>query len=208
MIISINHKNPQKRLVMKVVDTLKNGGVIACPTDTIYGLGCDIYNNKAIERIYQIKRQPKSKPMSFICASLKDISNYASISNFAYKTMKRLLPGPYTFILEATRTVPKVMLSKRNTVGIRIPDNEICLFIVRELGNPVISTSIKLPDEDNLLNEPELIQKKLGHLLDVVVDGGVSLYEPSTVVDLTTDEPVLVRKGKGDTGWLPDKGQE
>jgi len=136
MFFKINPINPQERLLFKVTDILKRGGIIAYPTDTYYGIGCDIMNKKAIEKIYQLKQRDKSKPFSFICSDLKNISRYAKVSNYAYKTMKRLLPGPYTFILEGSRLVPKIMLTKRKSTGIRVPKNNICITLVKELGNP------------------------------------------------------------------------
>ncbi len=141
MLITINPQNPQPRLIRKAVEILKAGGIVVYPTDTYYGIGCDLMNPKAIERIYQLKRRDKSKPFSFICSDLTNISQYAKVSNYAYRTMKRLLPGPYTFILEGSKLVPKIMLTKRKTAGIRVPDNAICLALVRELGHPIITTS-------------------------------------------------------------------
>ena len=191
MIIKINSQNPQMRLIRRVVEVLQNGGVIAYPTDTVYGFGCSLYNKKAIERIYQIKRSEKNRPFSFICADLKDISLYSKVSNYGYKTMKRLLPGPYTFILEGTRLVPKIMLTKRKTVGIRVPDNKICLTIVRKFGRPIISTSAGLDD-------PQSIRDTHASYLNLVIDGGVLYQSPSSVVSLIDDVPEVIRKGKGD----------
>ena len=147
MILDINPENPQKRLINKVVQILEQGGLIIYPTDTFYGIGCDLFNKKAIQRIYQLKKRPLTKPFSFVCANLKDISLYARVSNLAYRIMKRSLPGPYTFILEGTRLVPKLMLTKRKTAGIRVPNNRICLSIVEGLGRPIISTSIDFQDQ-------------------------------------------------------------
>ena len=136
MLITINPDNPQMRLINRIADILKNGGLIAYPTDTYYGIGCDIMNKRSIERIYQLKQRSKNQPFSFICADLKNISRYAKVSNYAYKTMRRLLPGPYTFILAGSKLVPKIMLTKRKTAGIRVPANNICLDLVKALGNP------------------------------------------------------------------------
>ena len=141
MRIRLNPDNPQPRQIHRIVDTLRQGGVIVYPTDTIYGLGCDIFNAKGIKRIYQVKQRDARKPFSFICADISDVANYCQVSNFAYKIIKRHLPGPYTFVLEATRQVPGLLTTKQKTVGIRIPDNEIALAIVRELGHPLITTS-------------------------------------------------------------------
>jgi tRNA threonylcarbamoyl adenosine modification protein (Sua5/YciO/YrdC/YwlC family) len=191
MIISINPQNPQQRLIRKVTDVLSQGGIIAYPTDTFYGIGCDLYNKKGIEQIYKLKKRPLNQPFSIICDSLKEISKYAKVSDYCYKTMKRLLPGPYTFILEGTKLVPKIMLTKRKTVGIRVPDNNICISIVRELGRPIISTSA-------LLDDPSLIQDAYSSYLDIVIDGGVLYPDPSSVVSLINDVPEVIREGKGD----------
>jgi len=197
MMLKINPRNPQIRLIRRVVEILEDGGVIAYPTDTIYGFGCSLYNKKGIERIYQIKGIEKNRPFSFICADLKDISMYAKVSNYAYKTMKRLLPGPYTFILEGTKLVPKIMLTRRQTAGIRVPNNPICLALVRELGHPIISTSATT-SAGEIFYDPAEIEKKVGKLLDAVIDGGILISEPSSVIDLTEETPKIIRKGKGD----------
>jgi len=197
MLININQQNPQQRLILKIVDILKNGGVVVYPTDTYYGIGCDIMNKKAIERIYQIKKRNRSKPFSFICSDLKNISFYAKVSNYAYKTMKRLLPGPYTFILEGSKLVPKIMLTKRKTAGIRVPDNPICLALVKELGNPVITTSATMPD-GTIFHDASLIHDYFGSRVDVVVDGSIVPGHPSSVILMINDIPEVIRKGLGD----------
>jgi len=197
MILKINQYNPQHRLIMKIVDVLKNGGIVVYPTDTYYGIGCDIMNKKAIEKIYQIKQRDKSKPFSFICSDLKNISRYAKVSNYAYKTMKRLLPGPYTFILEGSKLVPKMMLTKRKTAGIRVPENPICLTLVKELGNPVITTSATMPD-GTIFHDASLIHDYFGNRVDAVVDGSIVPGSPSSVIMLINDIPVVIRKGLGD----------
>jgi len=197
MIITINPKNPQVRLIRKVVDVVEKGGVIGYPTDTIYGVGCDLFNPEAIRKIYRLKKLDGKKPLSFICSDLKDISRYAYVSNYAYKMMKRLFPGPYTFILEATKLVPKVAMTRQKTVGIRIPDNKICLNLVRELGHPIISTSVYKPDE-GLYNDPTEIEERFGKQLDLVIDGGVIVAEHSSIIDLTDEFPKVIRKGKGE----------
>ena len=197
MLININPINPQERLIRKVADALRQGGIIAYPTDTFYGIGCDIMNKKAIGRIYQIKQRSKNKPFSFICSGLKNISRYAKVSNYAYRTMKRLLPGPYTFILEGSKMVPKMMLTKRKTAGIRVPDNRICIDLIRQLGNPIISTSATLPNND-ILHDPSLIHEHLNSRLDVVIDGGPVPGSPSSVISLINDDPVVLREGLGD----------
>ena len=197
MIITINSRNPQPRLIRKVVEALEKGGVIGYPTDTIYGVGCDLFNPEAIRKIHRLKKLDGKKPLSFICSDLKDISRYAYVSNYAYKMMKRLLPGPYTFILKATKPVPKIAMTKQKTVGIRIPDNKICLSLVRDLGHPIISTSVYKPDE-GLYNDPTEIEERFGKQLDLVIDGGVIVPEHSSIVDLTDEFPRVIRKGKGD----------
>lgn len=197
MIIRINPDNPQQRLIGQVETMLKRGGVIAYPTDTHYGIGCDIMNKKAIEKIYLLKQRHKSKPFSFICSGLKNISRYAKVSNYAYKTMKRLLPGPYTFVLEGSKLVPKIMLTKRKSAGIRVPDNPICISLIEALGNPIISTSAIPPDGD-VLHDPSLIHDYFGSRIDAVIDGGPVPGEPSSVISLVGDYPEIIRKGLGD----------
>jgi tRNA threonylcarbamoyl adenosine modification protein (Sua5/YciO/YrdC/YwlC family) len=197
MITKINPENPQERLITNVVEILKKGGVIAYPTDTYYGIGCDIMNKKAIEKIYQLKQRNKIKPFSFICSGLKNISHYAKVSNYAYKTMKRLLPGPYTFILGGSKLVPKIMLTKRKTAGIRVPDNPICLALIEALGNPIISTSATKPD-GTIIYDPSLIHDFYHPRIDVVIDGGPVPGLPSSVISLINDTPEIIRKGRGD----------
>ena len=191
MILSINSQNPQQRLINRVGEVLDKGGLIVYPTDTFYGIGCDLFNKKGIQRIYKLKNRPLTKPFSIICDSLKEISRYAKVTNYAYKTMRRLLPGPYTFILEGTQLVPKIMLTKRKTVGIRVPDNTICLTLVRTLGRPIISTSA-------ILDDPHSIQEAYSSYLDIVIDGGVLYPNPSSVISLIGDVPEVIREGKGD----------
>lgn len=197
MIITINPKNPQLRLIRRVIEVIQKGGLIGYPTDTIYGVGCDLFNPEAIGKIRRLKKIEGKKPLSFICADLKDISQYAYVSNYAYKMMKRLLPGAYTFILKATKLVPKIAMTKQNTVGIRIPDNKICLTLVKELGHPIISTSVYKPDE-GLFNDPIEIEERFGKQLDLIIDGGVIVAEHSSIIDLTDDFPKVIRRGKGD----------
>ena len=197
MLITINPQNPQPRLIRKVVEILTAGGIVVYPTDTYYGIGCDLMNPKAIERIYQLKRRDKSKPFSFICSDLTNISQYAKVSNYAYRTMKRLLPGPYTFILEGSKLVPKIMLTKRKTAGIRVPDNEICLALVRELGHPIITTSAATAEGESF-HDASLIHDHFGKQVDAVIDGSPVSGEPSSVVSLIDDTPQIIRRGAGD----------
>ncbi len=189
--ISINPDNPQQRLINRVSEVLERGGLVAYPTDTFYGIGCDLYNKKGIQLIYRLKNRPLNKPFSLVCDSLKKISRYAIVSNYAYKTMRRFLPGPYTFILEGTKLVPKIMLTKRKTVGIRVPNNKICLAIVQVFGRPIISTSAGYDD-------PQSIKEAYESYLDLVIDGGELYPSPSSVVSLIDDMPEVIREGKGD----------
>lgn len=199
MLIHIHPQNPQERLIRQVVNTLKNGGIIVYPTDTIYGLGCDIFQHKAIERICQIKNvQPQKANLSFVCYDLSDLSHYAKqLTTPVYRTLKQHLPGPYTFILEASKEVPKILKTKKDTVGIRVPDNTIARCIVKESGNPILSAT--LPGEFvEEYTDPEIIYEKLGKLVDIVIDGGIGGMIPSTIVDFTKGEAEVLREGAGE----------
>ena len=200
-VVEINPDHPNLRIVKRAVEILKEGGIISYPTDTIYGLGANIKVKSAVERIYQIKKISNYKLLSFICLDIKDISNYAYISNQSYKIMKRCIPGPFTFILPATSKTPKLLNQKRGTVGIRIPKSELCRQLVELLGIPIISTSVPA-GKDEVLNDPLEIEQRIGDQLDLILDGGLIISEPSTIVDLTADEPAIVRKGKGDAGLI------
>lgn len=175
---------------------LESGGVVAFPTDTVYGLGCDIYNKKAIKRVHQIKRVPLTQPFSFICPGITELSQYARVTNYAYKTLRRLLPGPYTFILEGSRQVPKIMLTRRKEVGIRVPDHTICQAMVGLLGHPVISTSATVKKGEYFMQAWEL-DEALGNQVDLVVDGGPTPGDLSSVVSLVDDVPEVIREGAG-----------
>ncbi len=203
MILKINSVNPQPRLIRKVVEVLRDGGVIAYPTDTIYGLGCDLNQKDAIQRIHHLKKHSRNKRLSIICADLKDISNYAHVPDYAYRIMRSLVPGPYTFILEATKLVPKIMLTNQKTVGIRVPHNNIPLALVKELDHPIITTSVTKPDE-GLYNDPEEIDHMFGKTLDVVIDGGTIVAEHSSIIDCTADYPQVIRAGKGDVSFITE----
>jgi tRNA threonylcarbamoyl adenosine modification protein (Sua5/YciO/YrdC/YwlC family) len=197
--IRIYEENPNPREIEKVIKTLRAGGLIIYPTDTVYGLGCDITNMKALERVARIKGvKLKKSNFSFICHDLSNLSDYVKqIDTSVFKILKRALPGPYTFILPGAKTLP-VPFKNKKTVGIRVPDNNIAQEIVRQLGNPIISTSIR--DEDEILEyttDPELILEKWDHLVDLVIDAGYGDNEPSTVIDLSGEEPIIVREGKG-----------
>lgn len=200
MLLKIYPENPGERQIRTVVECLNDGGIIIYPTDTVYGMGCDIFKSKAIERIAQIKGIKAEKAnFSFICNDLSQLADYTRpIGNDVFKLMKKNLPGPFTFILNASNSVPKYIQSKKKTVGIRIPDNNIPLEIVRELGHPIMSTSIH--DDDEILEyttDTELIYEKYKNLVDIVIDGGYGDNEPSTIIDCTDYEPVIIREGKG-----------
>lgn len=200
MLLRIFPENPSSRQIRTVVECLLDGGVIIYPTDTVYGMGCDIFKSKAIERIAQIKGIKAEKAnFSFICSDLSQLSDYTRpIANDVFKLMKKNLPGPFTFILNASNSVPKLIQSKKKTVGIRIPGNNIPLEIVNELGHPIMSTSIR--DEDEILEyttDPELIYEKYKNLVDIVIDGGFGDNEASTIIDCTDIEPIIIREGKG-----------
>jgi tRNA threonylcarbamoyl adenosine modification protein (Sua5/YciO/YrdC/YwlC family) len=198
MLLEINPINPQARLIDQVVKLLKSGAVICYPTDTGYGIGCDLFNQKAIKQIMQLKRRPHDKPFSFMCSDLTDISQYAHVSNTAYRLMKKCLPGPYTFVLPGTKLVPKVMATKQKTVGIRVPGNPISRLLIETLGNPIVNTSVMLDDEQTALSDPYYIDQYIGNRIDLIIDGGTIFPDPSSVIDLTSDFPEVLRVGKGD----------
>ena len=197
----LHPQNPQVRFINKAVDVLKKGGVVIYPTDTVYGMGCDIYNKEALERIFTIKNDTTEKLFSFICSDFKEISMYAKISDYAYRKMKHLLPGPYTFILPAAKRVPKELWSKRKTVGIRIPDNPIALMLVKELGNPIISTSTTSRKGD-VLYDPLEIKNIFSSQVDLMLASGNLIGNPSSVIDLSEDEPEIIREGAGDVAMF------
>jgi tRNA threonylcarbamoyl adenosine modification protein (Sua5/YciO/YrdC/YwlC family) len=209
MYLKVHPKNPQGRHISHAVETLRNDGVIIYPTDTMYGIGCSVFSKKAIDRIYQIKNQNVTKPFSFVCSDLSHISEYAVVSNPAYRVMKQLVPGPFTFILPASRLkqLPKSLISKRKTVGIRVPDNQISLAIVRELGHPILSASVTDINGD-VINNPELIKEFFENQVDAILDGGINVSAPSTVLDFTEDPPVVVREGAGDISELLSLAKE
>jgi tRNA threonylcarbamoyl adenosine modification protein (Sua5/YciO/YrdC/YwlC family) len=200
MLLRINPQKPNYHEIAQVVSCLRDGGVIVYPTDTVYGLGCDIYKQRAVERICRLKGIDCEKAnFSFICHDLSHLSDFTKpISTSTYKLMKKALPGPFTFVLQANNNVPKLFKSKKKTVGIRVPDNLICLEIVKQLGNPIMSTSVH--DDDELLEyttDPHLIFEKYKDKVDIVIAGGYGNNEPSTVIDCTTDEFTVLRQGLG-----------
>jgi tRNA threonylcarbamoyl adenosine modification protein (Sua5/YciO/YrdC/YwlC family) len=208
MLLHLHPVNPQPRNIRMIVECLLDGGVIIYPTDTIYGLGCDIFQQKAIARICRIKQvEPAKAQLSFICHDLSDLSNYTkSISTPLYRLLKTYLPGPYTFILPASKQVPKILKSRKDTIGLRIPDNVIARSLVRELGHPILSSSLPGDFGAHLSSapmveeytDPEMIEEKFKNLVDIVVDGGIGGILPSTIIDYTGDEPVVLRKGLGE----------
>jgi tRNA threonylcarbamoyl adenosine modification protein (Sua5/YciO/YrdC/YwlC family) len=201
MLLHVHPLNPQPRQIKTIIDCLKSGGIIIYPTDTIYGLGCDIFQHKAIERICRIKNvDPQKAQLSFICHDLSDLSTYTkSISTPLYRLLKQSLPGPYTFILPASKEVPRILKSKKDTIGLRVPDNLIARTIVQELGHPILSAS--LPGEMvEEYTDPELMYENFKKLVDLVVDGGIGGMTPSTIVDCTEEMPVVIREGLGE--WV------
>ncbi|MEW6701458.1 MAG: L-threonylcarbamoyladenylate synthase [Bacteroidota bacterium] len=197
----LHQVTPQMRFINKAVDVLKNGGIIIYPTDTVYGIGCDIFNKDALERVYTIKQDAGTKLFSFICNDLKNIAKYAKVSDYAYKSMKKLLPGPYTFVLPAAREVPKKLWTKRNTVGIRVPDNIIALTLVKELGNPIVSTSVT-NRKGEILYDPLEIQAVFNSHVDLMLATGTLDRKPSSIVDLSNEEPKIIREGAGDVSMF------
>ena len=199
--IKVYPQHPHTRAINKTVAVLQNNGVIIYPTDTVYGLGASVCSKSALERIYRIKKVSNNKLLSFICSDFHNISQYAYISNGAFKIMKRCLPGPFTFILPATKLVPKILVKKRSTVGVRIPNSKLCQTLVKTLGFPIISTSVPAgPDE--ILNDPSEIEKRYYAQIDLLLDNGILVSQPSTIVDLTEDNPVIIREAAGDISLI------
>ncbi|MCP4601301.1 MAG: threonylcarbamoyl-AMP synthase [Proteobacteria bacterium] len=197
MLLSINPKHPEPRKIKRAVDVLLRGGIIAYPTGTVIGFGCDLFNKKAVKKVYQIKGSTEGKPFSFLCADLSEISRYAIVSDRAYRLMRRLVPGPYTFVLQATKEVPKLCMDRRKTVGIRVPDHPVAQAILEGLGRPIISTSAKRDSDEWMDNDPEEIDKKFKQL-DLVIDAGMGGINPSTVLSLDEDGAIeIFRKGAG-----------
>jgi tRNA threonylcarbamoyl adenosine modification protein (Sua5/YciO/YrdC/YwlC family) len=199
MLIQVHPTNPQPRLIKQVIECLKDGGIIIYPTDTIYGLGCDINQHKAVERICKIKNvDPQKAQLSFICRDLSHLSDYTkTIDTPLYRMLKSYLPGPYTFILPASKQVPKILQSKKSTIGLRVPDNIVCQHILDELGNPILSASLP-GDMVEEYTDPEVIQENFGNKVDFVIDGGIGSMVPSTIIDCTSDDWTIIRQGKGE----------
>lgn len=201
MLVKLYEKNPDLKLIREIVDLLEKGGIIIYPTDTVYGIGCDITKTRAVEKIAWIKGlKPEKANFAFICSDLSHLSDYArQVDNDTFKLMKSYLPGPYTFILNASSNVPRILKKNKKTVGIRIPDNNIILEIVRQLGHPILTTSLR--EDDDIIEyhtDPEHIHEQYKDLVDLVIDGGYGGVIPSTVLDCTDDQPVLIREGLGE----------
>lgn len=202
-LIKLYQENPDERKIERVTSVLKNGGLVICPTDTIYALCCDVFNNRALEKLQRLKGgKGKGLNFSFICYDLSHISEYAKVDTPMFKLMKKALPGPYTFILNASTKVPKILNAKKKTIGIRVPDNNIVRNVVQMLGNPLISTSIHDDDVHEYATDPEEIFDQFQNLVDVIIDAGYGDITPSTIVDYTSDYPEIIREGKGDTSIL------
>lgn len=197
MLIELNAEFPQPHRIKQVAAVIEDGGIVVYPTDTVYAVGCSLHNRKAIEKIYHIKRMNKFKPVSIICANIAQATIYAEISNLAFRMIRRVVPGSYTFVLPSTREVPKLMLTRQKTVGVRIPDSAILMAIVQELGSPIASTSI-VDYDGEFMDDPFEIDRIYSHEVDLVVDGGLLTPVPSTMVDFTSGEPEITRYGKGD----------
>ena len=200
--ISVDERWPNARQIERVAQIIESGGLVVYPTDTIYGLGCDMMNRKSVERVYEMKGKNRKHPLSFICPDLKNIARFAVVSNIAYRLMKRILPGAYTIILPAAREVPRMMMSKTATVGIRVSDHAVTRMLVERLENPIVTTSVPSP-EHVAFSDPDEIARRLP-FLDAIVDCGLIAPEPSTIIDLTTDVPRLIRQGKGSIDAIPD----
>lgn len=195
-ILEVSAVHPQPRQIHKAAEVLEGGGLIAYPTDTYYGIGCDLTNRRAIDKLYALKGRDRRKPLAFLCPDLSDVSRYAKVSNFAYRTMRQLTPGPFTFVLEATKLVPEMMQSKQKQVGIRVPQAPLMLAIAAQLGRPIVTTSATTSSDD-VLTDARSIKEALGGRLDLILDGGPQPSEPSTVVSLIGDEITILRQGKG-----------
>lgn len=196
MILEINPENPEPRKIRRAVDALEAGDIIGYPTDTVYGLGCDLMNKKALDRLYQMKGMPRTRPLAFVCRDLTEVSRFAVMHNHIFRTLRAHLPGPYTFIVEATREVPRVVMTPRKTVGIRVPAHPVTQALIAELGRPILTTTACLPGEEPFVDPRDIAEEF--PTLALVIDAGNSGVLPSTIVDLTGDSPVIVREGAGD----------
>ena len=199
LLLSIHPVNPQPRLVRQAIAAIRDGSVVAYPTDSCYALGCLIGDKDAMERIRRIREADKDHNFTLVCRDLAEIARYARVNNQQYRTLRAFTPGPYTFLLEATREVPKRLQNpKRRTIGIRVPDNAVVRMLLAELGEPIMSSTLHLPGDEAPLTDAQEIKSRLEHLVDIVIDGGHCGFEPTSIVDLSGEAPVLVRRGKGD----------
>ena len=192
----IDPRHPQPRHIQRAVGIVQGGGIVSYPTDTYYALGCDLFQKKALQRLAALKRRDDRKPFAFLCADLGEVARYGIVSNEAYRLMRRILPGPYTIVLAATRLVPRTALTRQRQVGVRVPDAPVALALAKGLGRPLATTSAALAEEEPLIDAAD-IQRHLGHGVDLILDGGLILNEPSTVLDLSGPTPVVLREGKG-----------
>ena len=199
MRLVIHPKHPQPRKIQQVADALDHGGLVAYPTDSVYGLGCDLLNKKGLEKLYRMKSMPRTQLLSFICSDLSNIAQYAEVNDMAYRVMKRLVPGPYTFILPATKAIPRTLRMNRKTVGIRVPDSPVALALVAALGRPIVSTSASVDGE--FLTDPSDIEAAFPGL-EIIIDSDTYGVQPSTVIDLSTSVPTVIREGAGPIDFL------
>ncbi len=204
MLLEINDQHPEPRKIGQAVSHLQRGGIIVYPTDSSYAFGCDPNRRKAVETLLRIRQMPKNKRMSLICSDLSQVSQYGYMTNNTHKLLKRCLPGPYTFVLTATKLVPRIMLTKQKTIGIRIPDTPIALALVEAMGHPIITSTVKNNDTDQEMMDPEEIEKVFGHAIQLTIDAGLIFPEPSSIVDLSDEVPEVLREGKGDVSFFLD----
>lgn len=196
MLIEINPVTPEPRKIRRAVDALASGGLIAYPTDTVYGIGCDLFNKKAVDKLYQVKGMQRSQQLAFLCGDLGEVAKYAILNDYEYRILKKYLPGPYCFILRTSNEVPRIIQTPRKHVGVRIPSHPVALALVQELGRPIISSTAARPGQPPFIDPKELDLEFKG--LDLVLDGGVGGDAPATIIDLTSDHPIVVREGAGD----------
>ena len=202
-LIEVHPDNPQPRRVTEIVETIREGGLIAYPTDSSYAFGCHIGDKRAMDRIRRIRRTDKNHNFTLVCSDLSEISTYARVDNWAYRMLKSMTPGPYTFILPATREVPKrLQHPKRRTIGLRVPDHALVRAVLRELGEPIMSSTLLLPGDDRPLTDPQDIEERIGHEIDLIIDAGPTGIEPTSVIDLSEDRVEVLRVGRGDVSAL------
>ena len=203
--LHVNLKHPQPRHVARAVEALRSGALTVFPTDTTYGLGCDIFARRSIDRIYQLKGMDRKQPLSFLCSDLAEVARYAVVEDHNYRILRQKTPGKFTFVLPASREVPKIVQSKQRTVGVRIPDSPLCLEMIRQLGHPIISTTVarEIEGQTSYTNDPEEVVRLFGRSIELLLDGEVLYEKPSSVIDLTGEVPKVLREGGGDTSWVP-----